>query len=422
MHLLSLEDKTFINREINFLREIEPALSRSEIKKLNNRKSTYFPLSNASSASLDAFVEQIVNERYIHLIFFDGYNDLGGAQLFSKSLIRAFESVSPDMTTVQVDFAKSRMIVAEREIEIDHFSNLSFEDKVRLSYVLCTLDKVKSVVIGNSEAGMECIGRYGKLISQKKPSAVMLFCGDKDIFGREISFGKRHFKNINFKEITIFSDNQGYVSDLAKQETTSLDATVQVITVIPTTFEVRNPKTTANRSTVAWSARVTRQKQPHLISKIARRLPDVDFLVFGKLEGLIGWRVRISLARARNVYYQGTFTSFSEVVAKNPSIFLHTSLWDGRPNTVIEAGANGIPVVASDVGYIYELLGMDSERGTLVNKINRTKSYVDAIRFVLLESHVAQGRAEKFRAWIHETYTESVNQNIVREFLGLKTD
>ncbi len=48
-------------------------------------------------------------------------------------------------------------------------------------------------------------------------------------------------------------------------------------------------------------------------------------------------------------------------------IFLMPSLWDGMPNSVLEAMAAGLPIIASDAGAIPELL-TDGSSGVLVPK------------------------------------------------------
>jgi glycosyltransferase involved in cell wall biosynthesis len=45
--------------------------------------------------------------------------------------------------------------------------------------------------------------------------------------------------------------------------------------------------------------------------------------------------------------------------------YLHTAAFEGMPNLVLELGARGMPVVASDVGGLSELL--NRENGWLVN-------------------------------------------------------
>ncbi len=89
------------------------------------------------------------------------------------------------------------------------------------------------------------------------------------------------------------------------------------------------------------------------------------------------------------------------------------SFSEGMPTVLVEAGAAGLPVVASDVGGIRELLG--DGRGSIVPAGDRP-ALVRAIDSVLSGEAEAAERANRLREYVARNYDADEN---ARRTLGI---
>ncbi|HDM76199.1 MAG TPA: glycosyltransferase [Deltaproteobacteria bacterium] len=90
---------------------------------------------------------------------------------------------------------------------------------------------------------------------------------------------------------------------------------------------------------ILWAARLTEVKRPHLLIEIARRLPQYTFIMVG--------RGRYKLPELpKNVKFLGFKTGEAlRSLYEKAAIFLNTSLIEGFPNTLIEAGMYYTPYI-----------------------------------------------------------------------------
>ena len=115
------------------------------------------------------------------------------------------------------------------------------------------------------------------------------------------------------------------------------------------------------RFRVLWMARVTRVKNPHMLLNIARALPYMDFYMAGGGDLL----EEIRANSPKNLKVLG-WQKASEVLPI-ADVFLSTSDNEGIPIAMIEAQLAGIPIVATDVGSVFEVV-LHNKTGILCNK------------------------------------------------------
>ena len=94
----------------------------------------------------------------------------------------------------------------------------------------------------------------------------------------------------------------------------------------------------------------------------AKKLPDVHFVFVG--DGELADDLKAQAADLTNVQFMGTRTDISEILNAS-DIFILPSDLEALPTVLIEAGAAGLPVVASDVGGVGEIV-QDEETGLLI--------------------------------------------------------
>ncbi len=116
-----------------------------------------------------------------------------------------------------------------------------------------------------------------------------------------------------------------------------------------------------DRVVVGWMARVTSVKNPALMIEVARKLPDVSFLMAGGGDLL----EEVKAAAPSNLSVIGwtdapTFWSAVDIA-------ISTSDNEGMPVALIEAQLAGVPVICTDVGSNSEVIESGST-GLVVNK------------------------------------------------------
>jgi glycosyltransferase involved in cell wall biosynthesis len=123
---------------------------------------------------------------------------------------------------------------------------------------------------------------------------------------------------------------------------------------------------------ILFAARLTEQKRPdrfiHALRKVADTRPDLDFK--GILAGDGPLRPRLEQLAGtlglspRYVEFLGELADL-KTVYRQADLLVLTSQWEGTPNVLLEAMACGLPVVASRVGGVAELV-KDGVNGFLV--------------------------------------------------------
>ena len=118
-----------------------------------------------------------------------------------------------------------------------------------------------------------------------------------------------------------------------------------------------------NRVRVLWLARVTGVKNPQRVIEIANRLPEVDFYLAGG-----GDLLEIVKKQApKNLKILGW--QDSKLILPIADIFLSTSDNEGMPIALIEAQLAAIPVVATNVGSVSEVV-RHNKSGLICSKSN----------------------------------------------------
>jgi len=159
-----------------------------------------------------------------------------------------------------------------------------------------------------------------------------------------------------------------------------------------------------SRPTVLWAGRICPQKRPDLLFKIASRMPEVLFEVFGPIEPE-STRWASMLKKLENVTLMGEYANFHALAKqKRYDLFLYTTLFDGMPNVLLEAASEGLPIVApAHVGGLSELL--DESTAFCVSDENDAESYVKAMRDVLTNPELAYQRSTHAINRIHQRFS-----------------
>ena len=137
-------------------------------------------------------------------------------------------------------------------------------------------------------------------------------------------------------------------------------------------FKVRDK----NRIRVLWMARVTGVKNPHKVIAIAQSLPEIDFYMAGGGDLL----QEIKVNAPKNLKVLGW--QEAKNVLPVADIFLSTSKNEGIPISMIEAQLVGIPIVATNVGSVSEVV-LNNKTGILCDRSE--KQLIEGIKKLALD-------------------------------------
>ncbi len=166
--------------------------------------------------------------------------------------------------------------------------------------------------------------------------------------------------------------------------------------------------------TVAWVAVIRPPKRPDLLIEIARRLPEVHFVVCGapqyslwepgKIESIIG-----QLRSLPNVDYRGHVAPEQTVkVIGDASLLLSTSDGEGFPSVFLEAWAAGTPVVSLQIDPDHKI-----RKGELGVVSDTVDGAVDAVRQLVTVTKRREDMGMRARRHVEEVHS---SVSAVREF------
>lgn len=268
-----------------------------------------------------------------------------------------------------------------------HIAAIPLERKIRILLDLIRGLRPKKIVNINSNLGWRLTSTFGKQISAWMDIYFYLFCWDRDKKGNKGGYPIEWFlPTFNYAK-AVFTDNTVLRTELQDRYCLTPEIQKKIVTLhTPATQTQINYKTAlAERSTnqgvrrIFWSGRFDKQKRIDVLFAIAKRLPDIEFWVWGK-KVLNDSEISMNLA-PENIRLMGTYTSIDDLPIASCDCFLYTSGWDGLPIILIDVASRGIPIVASAVGGVSDLITTDT--GWPVDEYANPDAYCNAIETLL---------------------------------------
>jgi len=160
------------------------------------------------------------------------------------------------------------------------------------------------------------------------------------------------------------------------------------------------------RRLVMFVGRLDRQKgTPWLVDSAPLwldRLPDFDLLLVG--EGPLRTRLERTCQAAgiaSRVHFAGWRGDVPEILAASGLLVL-PSVWEGMPNVVLEAMASRLPVVATDVEGVRELLGPAADRQIV--SLGNSQALADKVVSTLSDQSLAAALGDANRRRAEENF------------------
>lgn len=162
---------------------------------------------------------------------------------------------------------------------------------------------------------------------------------------------------------------------------------------------------------ICFVGHITKAKGFEIIKSIAYLLPDIEFNLVGPV---IGTYDLDSLSS--NIKMLGNQTTENvQTILLDSDLFLFPSKTEGFPNAVLEAMGSGLPIIASPVGAIPDMVGRNREGGILIYSGNPS-DYAQSI-LELSESYDLRVKMSKRNcSEVIEKYTE---EKVINKMLNL---
>lgn len=233
------------------------------------------------------------------------------------------------------------------------------------------------VLVANSEAGLHAISEYGHLM-RKADISVTFYAMQYDQSNNPIGYIHHWLPKIKDKIREIFTDNQTVIDSIRGYLTDEIIKSIQ-FSPLSMPAQINWVEHATNKSVsgkVLWAGRISSEKLSYLIPKIAELNPNIIFEIWGYFYD--GPEVKSKFLSAPNINLMGPFEKFDEVASHDKYDFmLFTSKGEGMPNVIIESLSYGIPVIASSVGGIAEVIS--EKNGALVTDVYSPESYTEEI-------------------------------------------
>jgi glycosyltransferase involved in cell wall biosynthesis len=245
------------------------------------------------------------------------------------------------------------------------------------------LIKLRPSVIHNVNCAIawELYVRYGRALSSQSKLFASIFGFDYTKEMEPISYAD--LLNASHQYITrVMTDSQWCIDRL--KDIYGIADNLFVRFRYPQSVNGRFEFQPGRKPRILWAGRFAYEKRPDILRDIARRLPDIEFDVFGAAHFDMSdeiAEVHKELSKLSNVHLKGAYDGFNSIPIENYAILLYTTQWDGLPNVILESLASGLVVLAPDVGGIGEIVHPES--GFLLGRFDDVSSYVKKIEEVL---------------------------------------
>ena len=322
----------------------------------------------------------------------------GGADKVLINYLNAIKELWPQkkvgvMTTLESDNAWKNKL-PDNTVFID-FGNESkdledYEKEILFTRIIVQLGCSKVHII-NSEFAYRWVDAHRTYVANNISLYISLFCYDV-IPG---TGGMGHYDyadpfalNIYNLVDTIYTDNSAIIEALAKKY--GFDRNRVIVHYQPSGYSISelNGNMDKGKLNVLWASRICPQKNPELLLEIADHIRgSIHIDAYGKFDP--GYSEKFFKGH-KNIEYKSSFNGLASIDLDEYDCLLYTSFIDGLPNILLEATACGLPIIASGIGGIGDLV-KDHETGILIDRAEDVDSYVEALEFA--RTHKADMRS-----------------------------
>lgn len=291
--------------------------------------------------------------------------------------------------------------------------------RTRALYVILQQIAPRRIFNVNSRLAFDMMVEYGARLAVTSKLYSYYFCADRDPHGNEVGYPIWYFANILPHLQTAIFDTEYLVKVLTDRYELPAEMRARMRTVYtPARMPVRESvvekqiasSVTRERPRILWGGRLDRQKRFDLVIELAQVMPDVQFDCWGK--AVLDAPPDLS-SLPKNMNMHPPFADYDELPLADADGWLYTAEWDGLPTILIELGTIGMPIVASAVGGVPELI--DDTTGWLVSPSEGVAGYELAIRQMLADADGRRARTAALQARVAERHAPATYLRAIEE-------
>ncbi|MFM0438531.1 glycosyltransferase [Paraburkholderia strydomiana] len=369
-----------------------------------------------------------LDRAYEHIVFVP-WMVRGGADLAAANAARAAIEVKGIDSTLVVltDYERTDAVGwlpkgAHLRV-LSHFGKtMTRADRSMVVEQLILSVRPKSVLNVNSAACWDAFVRKGAALKQATNLYAFLFCRDYTPDGRAAGYADTHFRDALPHLKSVYFDNSRFMKELADDYGVPPPLRGRLTTLHqPVSGNARashdgGPKA---RNRVIWAGRFCKQKNVELLLAIVALAPEFSFDIYGYGDEDFMEMMDEAEGKHPNLRLKGPFSSTAELPLASYNAFLYTSLWDGLPLTLADVASIGIPIVASAVGGIPDLVNPTT--GWLVEDYRSPQPYISALQQIRDNPDLARIRAREMMLFVNAEHSWDQFVNSLRgpaSFIG----
>lgn len=325
----------------------------------------------------------------------------GGADLEAVHYMHAVDGPRFLITTERSPNPWLRLIPDEC-IHIDIGNNdLSHRERMVLLSRLLLQANPDFIHTVNSPVAFDVFTEWPRAFANIRMYAT-LFCNEISPDGRECGYAVSHFPRLLDFFTRVSTDNVTFQKQL--ERTYGLDENMIVAHRMPFSPPhfpmVRldpGPSGGTERENsplrLLFAGRFCRQKRPDVAIQVVNELLSEGANVTLDVWGIPFGGETVKVPKRPGIRLMGSFSGIAQVPLVEYDALLLPSLWEGLPNIVIECMGNGVPVIASNVGGLSEII--TEETGWLVDEYLTTDGFKRVIREILAGKQCVARKSKK---------------------------
>lgn len=331
-------------------------------------------------------IQSLQKNKYEYVIFAP-WLIRGGADKFTIEYANTISMLRPNTSVLLITtIATPSEWLGKLNPSIDHcnFGNLtrglSEYHRHQLLRALLLTGSVRILHIINSELAYDFVANHKTWLKQRSIKVVATsFSQEVTGAGQVLGYSHTHMPKVYETTSYITTDNQT-VADIWHKDYGFNMAKIRIHHLpFPLTGSFAH-RQSADRNSfkILWASRLSPEKLPQLVPGIGKIIEGQNMTIDMYGSPSLGGDGAFLNDLPSNVQYLGPFDGMDTLPLHSYDAFLYTSLFDGMPNTLLEVGCMGLPIVTSAVGGIPELIE-DGKTGLLVSSSEDPQAYAAAL-------------------------------------------